>query len=128
MPIRTACSGRARPAGVAAKRLLVGALAAIACVAAAAPAAAQTPPPPSTVDIDAVFQSLTPQERLGQVIMVNFIGADAGPSTTVASLIRDYKVGTVLISASNGNVVNRASYDCASGVPYRSTPPATRRM
>jgi beta-N-acetylhexosaminidase len=58
------------------------------------------------ITVDALLSTLTPEERIGQLVMVNFVGADASPDSAVASLIREYHVGAVLISASNGNVVN----------------------
>jgi beta-N-acetylhexosaminidase len=57
--------------------------------------------------VDRVIASLTPDERIGQLVMVNFVGADVSATSDVASLIRDFKVGSVLVTASNGNIINR---------------------
>ncbi len=88
--------------------LRVAAIAAAACVALrAAPqphAAAQTP---GDAFLDRVMASLSVDERVGQLVMVNFVGTDVSDVSDVAALIRDYKVGAVLVTASNGNVVNR---------------------
>ena len=56
--------------------------------------------------VDALMAALTPEQRVGQLALVNFVGADASPGTAVAALVRDYGVGAVLLSASNGNVIN----------------------
>ena len=57
--------------------------------------------------LDRVVASLTPDERVGQLVMVNFVGDDVSASSDIATLVRDYKVGAVLVTSSNGNVVNR---------------------
>lgn len=62
---------------------------------------------PATAFIDRVLASLSVDERVGQLVMVNFVGDDVSAQSDVATLIRDYKAGSVLVTASNGNVVNR---------------------
>jgi beta-N-acetylhexosaminidase len=57
--------------------------------------------------LERVLASLTIDERVGQLVMVNFVGDDVSAESDIASLIRDFKVGSVLITASNGNIVNR---------------------
>lgn len=56
--------------------------------------------------IEPLMAFLTPEQRVGQLVLVNFVGADAAPDSLVASLVRDHGVGAVLLSASNGNVIN----------------------
>ncbi len=51
--------------------------------------------------------SLTPDERVGQLVMVNFVGDDVSATSDIATLVRDFKIGAVLVTASNGNIVNR---------------------
>ncbi len=71
------------------------------------PARAQTPP--AGVDpamVERVVASLSVDERIGQLVMVNFVGNDVSANSDIATLIRDFKVGSVLIQASNGNIVN----------------------
>ncbi len=87
-------------------RVLAFAVLVVACsrFAEAPSARAQTP---TTAFIDRVVASLSVDERLGQLVMVNFVGDDVSAQSDVAALIRDYKVGSVLVTASNGNVVNR---------------------
>jgi beta-N-acetylhexosaminidase len=83
---------------------LVGVVAACARIAETPPARAQTP---TSGFIDRVLASLSVDERVGQLVMVNFVGDDVSADSDIAALIRDYNVGSVLVTASNGNVVNR---------------------
>lgn len=57
--------------------------------------------------VDRVLASLSPDERVGQLVMVNFVGDDVSAQSDIASLLRDFKVGAVILQASNGNIVNR---------------------
>jgi len=57
--------------------------------------------------VERVLASLTPNERVGQLVMVNFVGDDVSAASDIGGLIRDYNVGAVLVTASNGNIVNR---------------------
>jgi len=68
------------------------------------PSEAQTP---GDAFLDRAVASLTVDERLGQLVMVNFVGDDVSAASDIAALVRDYKVGAVLVTASNGNIVNR---------------------
>lgn len=78
--------------------------------ASASTAAAQTP---GDAFLDRVLASLSVDERVGQLVMVNFVGDDVSAQSDVAALVRDYKVGSVLVTASNGNVVNRGETPAA---------------
>jgi beta-N-acetylhexosaminidase len=70
---------------------------------------AQTPAPPEAQSalVDRVVASLSIDERIGQVVMVNFVGDDVSAQSDIAALIRDFKVGSLYITSSNGNIVNR---------------------
>jgi beta-N-acetylhexosaminidase len=57
--------------------------------------------------VERIIASLTIDERVGQLVMVNFVGTDVAADSDIAALIRDFHVGSVLVTASNGNVVNR---------------------
>src|SRR5438045_627358 len=70
----------------------------------AAPASAQDADP---AFVDRVVASLTADEVVGQLVMVNFVGDDVSAQADIASLIRDFKVGSVIVTSSNGNIVNR---------------------
>jgi beta-N-acetylhexosaminidase len=56
--------------------------------------------------VQRVINSLTVDERVGQLVMVNFVGADVSAESDIAGLVRDFHVGSILVTASNGNIVN----------------------
>ncbi len=51
--------------------------------------------------------AMTPEERVGQLFIVTFVGHDPASDSDVARLIHEARVGGVVLLASNGNVVNR---------------------
>jgi beta-N-acetylhexosaminidase len=63
-------------------------------------AEAQTPTPP---DVQTAFNSMTPEERVGQLFLVNFNGTDTSPQSQIYNLIVQYHVGGFFLSASNDN-------------------------
>jgi beta-N-acetylhexosaminidase len=62
---------------------------------------------PTDAFVDRIIASLTIDQRVGQLVMVNFVGDDVSPESDIASLVRDFHVGSVLLSSSNGNIINR---------------------
>ena len=64
------------------------------------------PPPLSGADPAAVLASLTPEERVGQLFLAAFLGADFGPDSDVAGLIREAALGGVVLQASSANIAN----------------------
>jgi beta-N-acetylhexosaminidase len=81
--------------------------------------------------LDRVVASLSVDERVGQLVMVNFVGDDVSAQSDIGALVRDFKVGAVLVTASNGNIVNRDDTaaqlaDLANGLQQRAFE-ATRR-
>lgn len=56
--------------------------------------------------VEAIFNQLTPAERVGQLFMVSFEENDVGVESEVAELIQQYRVGSVYISAKNRNFFN----------------------
>lgn len=50
--------------------------------------------------------AMSPEERVGQLFIVTFLGRDPTPESDVARLIVEDKVGGVVLLASNGNVSN----------------------
>ena len=50
---------------------------------------------------------MSPEERVGQLFIVTFLGGDPAPDSDVAHLIVEEKVGGVVLLASNGNVSNQ---------------------
>ncbi|MFQ5577584.1 MAG: glycoside hydrolase family 3 protein, partial [Anaerolineae bacterium] len=67
-------------------------------------ARAQQPPDP----VAALMDDLTVDEKIGQLFIVPFAGADAGPESDIAALITEFKVGGVVLQSSNGNFTNTA--------------------
>ncbi|MFQ6058699.1 MAG: glycoside hydrolase family 3 N-terminal domain-containing protein [Anaerolineae bacterium] len=46
------------------------------------------------------------EEKVGQLFMTTFVGHDIGPDSDIAELITEYKIGGVVLLASNGNFTN----------------------
>ncbi|RME46314.1 MAG: hypothetical protein D6791_08615, partial [Chloroflexi bacterium] len=63
---------------------------------------------------------MTPEERVGQLFLVTFVGQDTGPESEIARLIQDFKIGGVLLSPRNGNFQN------TEGAPARVAELSTR--
>lgn len=68
------------------------------------PTQAQTPMPPATVRL--VLESMSPEERIGQLFLVNFTGVDTGTESQIYDLITRYHVGGVVLTAANDNFVS----------------------
>lgn len=56
--------------------------------------------------VEAILSKMTPEERVGQLFLVAFYGSDVSPDSPVGRLIREFRIGGVVISAQNGNFVN----------------------
>jgi beta-N-acetylhexosaminidase len=50
-----------------------------------------------------LFESLTPEERVGQLFLVTFTGTDTGPESQIYNLITNYHIGGVALLAENDN-------------------------
>ncbi len=68
-------------------------------------ARAQEPLDPDA-DLRALIEQMSVADRVGQLFMVTFQGNDVGPDSAIAELIRTYRVGGVVLQASNGNFRN----------------------
>jgi beta-N-acetylhexosaminidase len=79
-------------------------------VVAAAAAVLATAPRPAVADdaVDRAFDALTPAQRVGQLFIVTFDGADLADGTDIAGLIDDGHVGGILLDPSRGNFANGA--------------------
>ncbi len=66
-------------------------------------ARAQTPIPPAK--IKAVLDSMTPEERVGQLFLVTFHGTDTGAESQIRDLISNHHVGGVVLLAENDNFI-----------------------
>ncbi|HXV41541.1 MAG TPA: glycoside hydrolase family 3 N-terminal domain-containing protein, partial [Anaerolineae bacterium] len=71
------------------------------------PAEAQeTSTEPDPAVIEAIFNRMTPEERVGQLFLVSFQGAEVGLNSDIAELIQRYRIGGVYLSAENENFAN----------------------
>ena len=66
-----------------------------------APVQAQTSTPPAAVR--AVLDSMSPEERVGQLFLVAFTGTDTGPESQVYDLIARHHVGGMILARENDN-------------------------
>ncbi len=53
-----------------------------------------------------LLQSMTVEEKVGQLVIVPFVGNSTGPNADITILITQYKVGGVVLQASNSNFRN----------------------
>ncbi|NWF65099.1 MAG: hypothetical protein HXY38_12420 [Chloroflexi bacterium] len=65
------------------------------------PVSAQTATPPAAVRL--VMDSMSPEERVGQLFMVSFTGVDTGMESQIYDLVARRHVGGVALSAANDN-------------------------
>lgn len=56
--------------------------------------------------IDRVIQSMTLDQKLGQMMLVQFVGADY--SLDLSAMISQYNVGAVIVFTANGNIVSKS--------------------
>jgi beta-N-acetylhexosaminidase len=66
-----------------------------------APVQAQTSTPPAAVRV--VLDSMSPEERVGQLFLVSFIGTDTGLESQIYELIARRHVGGVVLTRGNDN-------------------------
>lgn len=57
----------------------------------------------------ALFESMSVEEKVGQLFLVPFVGNDTGPEAEITTLITQYKVGGAVLQASNSNFKNNAA-------------------
>ena len=62
---------------------------------------AQTGTPPA--EVIRMLESLSPEERVGQLFLVSFSGTDTGAESQIYDLIANYHVGGVVLLAENDN-------------------------
>jgi beta-N-acetylhexosaminidase len=70
----------------------------------ASPARAQTSTPPPGVR--AALDSMSPEERVGQLFLVTFTGTDTSTTSQIYNLIAQYHVGGVVLLSNNDNFVS----------------------
>jgi beta-N-acetylhexosaminidase len=67
--------------------------------ATAMPAPVPTPP----VDVHPLLDSMSVADKVGQLFIVTFQGNDISENSDIATLVRDYRVGGVVMLPANGN-------------------------
>ena len=88
-------------------RLSVPALAAAAfALALHASVAAQAQEPLPAPSVEELIAQMTAEQRVGQLFLVTFPGSDLSEGSVAARLVRDLRVGGVVLRASNGNYLN----------------------
>lgn len=65
------------------------------------PVQAQENDPPA--EVLALLDSMTPEERIGQLFLVSFDGTSVADETQIAALLQKYSVGGVILRADRGN-------------------------
>jgi beta-N-acetylhexosaminidase len=80
----------------------------------AAPVASvKASPLPQTLDhqqqAKSILANMTPEEKVGQLFLVSFSGQNVSSSSQIASLIRDYHVGGVVLSRANDNFTDAST-------------------
>lgn len=58
--------------------------------------------------IEEIIESMSVEERVGQVFMIDFVGSYTTEQDAFVELIRDYKVGSVVLTWPNNNIQNEA--------------------
>ena len=56
--------------------------------------------------VQQLLAEMSSTEKVGQLFLVSFVGTDVGPNSDIAQLIRDYRVGGVVLQPVNGNFRN----------------------
>ncbi len=67
---------------------------------------AEARPDPQIETASRILESMTPEERVGQLFLVTFEGSAIDDDDPITSLIRDYHVSGVLLRAVNSNFTN----------------------
>ena len=57
-------------------------------------------------EVEAVLARMSPEDRVGQMFLVTYYGSDIGAESDIASLIERYRIGGVVLLASNDNFTN----------------------
>jgi beta-N-acetylhexosaminidase len=73
------------------------------------------------VDVQSILDAMTVADRVGQLFLVAFQGNDPSPESDIAQLIRDYRIGGVLLQAPAGNFRNVELGGTPSDTPEQIT-------
>jgi beta-N-acetylhexosaminidase len=55
--------------------------------------------------VDEIMERMTPEELVGQLVIVTFQGSDIGADHSIYDLIQNYHIGAILLSSENDNFV-----------------------
>lgn len=66
--------------------------------------------------VEALLAEMSPLDRVGQLFVITFDGADTSFESDIAELIYGYHIGGVVLSAANGNFSNEPGVDVARRV------------
>ena len=72
--------------------------------AAPQPVYAQEPDP-----VEEIMSRMSVEDKVGQLFIVPFVGAEANPGSDIWQLITEYRVGGVILLAANSNFNNDVS-------------------
>ncbi|MGQ9489352.1 MAG: glycoside hydrolase family 3 N-terminal domain-containing protein [Anaerolineae bacterium] len=70
------------------------------------PTSTPTPAPAPPLDLDELLARMTTADKVGQLFLITFQGRDVSPDSDVAVLVRDYRVGGVVLLPENDNYRN----------------------
>jgi beta-N-acetylhexosaminidase len=60
--------------------------------------------PSTSPEVQAIFDRMTVADKIGQLFLVTFMGDDVSGGSDIATLVRDYRVGGVVLQPVNGNI------------------------
>ena len=72
--------------------------------------------------VERILAAMSVEQRVGQLFMVDFLGAEAKPDSAIAHLIRDYHVGAVYLDVAEWQHHQRDRHTGASGAPDQLAP------
>ena len=73
----------------------------------------------NTVDVQAIFDAMSVADRIGQLFIVSFDGNDPSPDSAISELIRDYRIGGVVLDSANGNFRNLNADSLPANTPQQ---------
>ena len=71
---------------------------------------------PLDAQIETLLQRMSVADRVGQLFVITFQGRKTDSTSEIAELIRDYRIGGVVLSAESGNLSNTTGADTARQV------------
>ncbi|MEM5775679.1 MAG: hypothetical protein AAGU05_11825, partial [Anaerolineaceae bacterium] len=59
-------------------------------------------------NVQTLFDSMSAEERVGQLFLISFQGTDVGADSSIYNLIKNFHIGGVILMASNNNFTGSA--------------------